>query len=89
MGKTLTRMPRQAQREVLAAKAAALEQQRGTSRVRRWGEQYLMTCACGAAVVTSDEAAVTRFRAVHAGHDQVPGPAGHRGAPLGREAPRG
>jgi hypothetical protein len=54
------------ERKVLADKEAMLGEQRGTDLVRRVGEQYLMTCHCGAVVVTSDEREVSRFRADHA-----------------------
>jgi hypothetical protein len=65
------------ERTVLAGKEAMLAANRGTDAITRAGEQYLCTCHCGAAEVTSDEGAVSLFRA---GHD-------HAGNPVAWPAP--
>lgn len=53
------------ERSVVAAKEALLEDQRGTDKITRTGEQYICTSIDGAAEVTSDESVVSRFRVEH------------------------
>lgn len=53
--------------QVLADKSAILAANRGSDRIIRAGEQYIATCRCGAAEVTSSEKVLARFRMEH-GH---------------------
>jgi hypothetical protein len=57
-----------AERKILPANQAEFESQRGTSKIQRVGEQFYMTCVCGAAEVTSDIYRPTKFWEDHRGH---------------------
>jgi hypothetical protein len=52
-------------RTILAEKEALLAAHRGTSAITRAGEQYICTCVCSAAEVTSSEQLTAQFRADH------------------------
>lgn len=54
------------ERRVLDAKKAILDEIRGISRIVRAGQQYFMSCVCGALEITDDDnMEVTKFRADH------------------------
>ena len=42
-----------------------IEAQRGTCAQTRYGDQWILTCSCGALTVTIDMAAPERFRREH------------------------
>lgn len=53
------------ERKVLGYKHALLDEQMGTDRIRRAGEEYIATCHCGGRVVTSQWPVVAHFEREH------------------------
>lgn len=56
------------ERDILKIKKEMLEEQRGTFRVRRHGEQYICSCICAATLITSDTYEQTNFWKEHRPH---------------------
>jgi hypothetical protein len=53
------------EREIAKANNALLDTIRGTNRILRSGEQFFMSCVCGALKVTSDTKAPSEFEKKH------------------------
>lgn len=54
------------QRELERRIREKIAAQRGTCAQTRYGDQWILTCSCGALTVTTDMAAPVRFREYHA-----------------------
>jgi hypothetical protein len=53
------------ERDVLRSKAEHIAAQKGTKSMSRYGEEYIVTCTCGAMRITSNMTSALRFENDH------------------------